>query len=98
MTRFYIEPQNLEKWLHQNNAEYTGDYFVGVLLDNFTVSLKNGYAAIYEHYVNPNQSNYLVEFSRDFESLDRFDEITEKWMDEHTPQEYLNERFYLNTL
>ena len=61
---FYIHPNFLGKWLHQNKAEYTGDYYDGVLLDNFVVQTKNGIAAIYEHYINPNKSDYLVKFER----------------------------------
>lgn len=64
MTRFYIEPKNLEKWLHQNVAEYTGDFVEGVLLDSFVVATKRGFAAIYESYVNPNQSRYYIEFEK----------------------------------
>lgn len=75
VTRFRIEPQNLEKWLHQNKADYLGDYFDGVLLDNFTVMTKKGYAAIYENFVNTNQSDYLVEFA----SFKNSDRIFNKW-------------------
>lgn len=64
MTRFYLNPAALDKWMHQNAADYTGDYYEGVLLDNFLLSCKNGVAAVYEHYLNPNASNYLVEFER----------------------------------
>lgn len=62
MTAFYLNPATLDKWLHQNAAAYTGDYIEGVLLDNFIVSTRRGYAAIYESYINPNMSRYYVEF------------------------------------
>ena len=78
VTTFYLNPCELEKWMYQNKADYTGDYFEGCLLDNFIVSTKNGIAAIYEHYVNSNQSDYLVKFGRDREGrFQVYDEFTE---------------------
>lgn len=62
MTTFTLNPLNMEKWLHQNAAEHTGDYVEGCLLDNFVVSTKRGFAAIYEKYQNPNSSVYYIEF------------------------------------
>lgn len=52
----------LEKWKHQNRAVYTGDFVEGCLLDNYVVACKRGFAAVYEHYVNPNMSDYRIEF------------------------------------
>lgn len=63
MTRFTIAPRHIDMWLHQNAAE-TLDCVEGCLLDSFIVGTKNGYAAIYEHYLNANSSDYLVEFER----------------------------------
>lgn len=63
VTCFRINPgANFEKWAHQNNAEYTGDFLCGCLLDNFVMVTKRGYAAFYEHYVNGGMSDYYVEF------------------------------------
>lgn len=62
--RFTIAPENLEKWMHQNEAEYTGDFVEGCLLDNFVVATKNGFAAVYEHYLNAWMSDYFIEFQR----------------------------------
>ena len=62
MTVFKISPANLEKCMHQNRAKYAGVCVEGTLLDNFVVVTKRGFAAIYERYVNPNMSEYLVEF------------------------------------
>ena len=62
MTRFYIAPKKLEKWMHQNGASYTGTMVEGCLLDNFVLICKRGYAAVYEHYLNCWNSDYLVEF------------------------------------
>lgn len=73
----YIHPNFLATWLHQNKAECTGDYYDGVLLDNFYVQTKNGVAAIYEHYINPNKSDYLVKFERGT-STAVYDEFIEK--------------------
>ena len=64
MTRFYIDAKNLEKWMRQNEAEYTGNFVDGCLLDNFLVWTKNGVAAVYEHYLNAWSSDYYVEFER----------------------------------
>ena len=52
----------LNKWLHQNKADYTGLFVDGCLLDNFVVVTKRGFAAIYEEYLNPNSSGYYIEF------------------------------------
>lgn len=62
MTRFCIDPKNLEKWMHQNGANYTGTMVEGCLLDNFVLACKRGYAAVYEHPLNCWSSDYLVEF------------------------------------
>lgn len=61
---FILNPQKLDMWLHQNQAEYTGDFLPGSLLDEFVVATKNGIAAIYEKYVGPYTSHYRVEFER----------------------------------
>ena len=61
---FYLDPTQFDKWAHQNQIEYTGDFREGVLLDNFVVFTKHGIAAVYENYVNPWRSNYKVEFKR----------------------------------
>ena len=63
MTIFLLN-MNLVKWMHQNNAEYTGEFFDGCLLDNFIVTCKNGVAALYEHYCNEWSSCYEVHFGR----------------------------------
>ena len=62
VTRFRLDPGELEKWLHQNGAEYTGDYIEGCLLDNVIVATRRGYAAIYENYLNEWNSDYYIEF------------------------------------
>jgi hypothetical protein len=62
MTEFDINPKYLEMWLHQNRAEYTGDCVEGVLLDNFVLATKRGFAAVYEKYCNEWTSCYHVVF------------------------------------
>ena len=62
VTRFRLDPAGLEKWLHQNGAEYAGDYVPGCLLDNFVVVTRRGFAAIYENYLNEWSSDYYIEF------------------------------------
>ena len=52
----------LEQWLKQNNAEYTGDFLPGCLLDNFVVVTARGFAAVYESYLNSCSSQYYIEF------------------------------------
>lgn len=63
IVRFYIEPNKLEKWMHQNKACFTGTAIDGCLLDNFVVDTEKGFAVFYESYVNPNQSRYYVEYA-----------------------------------
>ena len=62
MTQFHIRGSDLEKWMHQNKAEYTGNFVEGCLLDNFVVATKRGFAALYEHPLNEWSSDYIVEF------------------------------------
>ena len=62
MKTLIIGSCDLEKWLHQNRAQYTGDFLEGCLLDNFVVMTRRGYAAIYEKYLNANSSCYRVEW------------------------------------
>jgi hypothetical protein len=59
---FLINPINLNRWMQQNKAEYTGDFLDGCLLDNFVVKTKRGYAAVYEKYVNEGMSTYRIEW------------------------------------
>lgn len=67
--KIFLLKMDLEQWLHQNNAEYTGDFFDGCLLDNFIVYCKNGVAALYEHYLNEWSSCYEVHFGRTPEEI-----------------------------
>ena len=48
--------------MHQNAAEYTGAYFEGSLIDNFILTCKRGYCAVYEKFVNPNMSEHIYKF------------------------------------
>ena len=62
MTTFYLEPANLEKWIHQNEGIYTGMFVDGCLLDNFVLGCKRGFAIFYESVVNCWTSRYKVVF------------------------------------
>lgn len=63
VTCFRLDPgPDFEKWIHQNGAEYTGDYIDGCLQDNFVMVTRRGFAAFYENYVNGWTSDYYVEF------------------------------------
>lgn len=65
VTCFYLEPgKEFEKWCTQNGAVYTGVCEEGVLLDNFVMATKRGYAAFYAHYRNEWSSDYYVEFQK----------------------------------
>lgn len=59
---FFIRPKDLEKWIYQNRAEYTGAFVEGCLLDNFVLACKRGFVAVYEHILNCWSSDYLIEF------------------------------------
>lgn len=59
---FRLGQKELDKWMHQNKAEYTGAFVEGRLLDNFVLACKRGFAAVYEHYLNEWCSDYLIEF------------------------------------
>lgn len=63
VTTFQIGIAEMNKWIHQNNAEGTGDFVEGVLADSFILCCKRGTAAVYEHYVNEGSSDYLVCFA-----------------------------------
>lgn len=79
--------RNFDKWCTQNRAIYTGDYVEGVLLDNFIMSTKRGYCAFYESYVNPNMSEYRIEFAP-YKDLKAVDELFSRFI---TFEEKMNE-------
>lgn len=62
ITYFRANDEQLNKWLQQNRAEYTGDFIPGVLLDSFIVGIRRGYAFIYETYLNGWESDYTIYF------------------------------------
>ena len=62
ITEIRFSPCELEKWMHQNKAEYV-ECEEGCLLDNLFVACKRGYAAIYENARNAWTSDYYVEFA-----------------------------------
>lgn len=68
MKKYKLNPRGLEKFVHQNKAELI-DFYEGCLLDNYLYQGKRGIIAIYESYVNPNMSEYLVVFASDEEEI-----------------------------
>jgi hypothetical protein len=91
MTEFDINPKCFDEWFHQNKAAYTGDCVEGVLLDNFVIMTKRGFAAVYEKYCNESTSCYHVVFETGtaqnmFKQWYEFEEAAEKQaaeMEEH---------------
>lgn len=83
ITSFYLDPKDFEQWMKQNNAEYTGNYAAGVLLDNFVVSASRGYAFFYEHYLNAWSSDYLVYFipyKAGYQHEKAYDQLWAEWL------------------
>ena len=63
VTCFRLNPgREFDRWMHQNGADYTGDFVEGVLQDSFVVFTRRGFAAVYENYVNSWSSDYYIEF------------------------------------
>ena len=61
VTRFYLDPCDLNKWMHQNDVIPIA-FVDGCLQDNMLFKTKRGYAAVYEHYVNEWSSDFYIEF------------------------------------
>ena len=78
MTVLKMSVTNFEKWIHQNAAEII-DCAEGCLLDNYLLHTRRGVAAVYEHYVNPNMSDYRVYFAA--YNTPEADDITDKYYD-----------------
>ena len=60
---FYMNADQLEKWIYQNKACYIGRCVEGVLLDSFVLDTEIGFAMFYESYVNEWTSRYYVEYA-----------------------------------
>ena len=63
ITTFNICPHDLEIWLHQNDAQPL-DAIEGVLQDSVLYECRTGIAAVFEHYLNANSSDFQVIFAR----------------------------------
>lgn len=61
-TIFFLNPVDLGKWMYQNKAHYMGNFVEGVLQDSFMLSTSRGYAAVYDHFLNPWVSDLRIEF------------------------------------
>lgn len=77
MTRFYLAPDQFDKWVYQNEGEYA-TCVEGVLQDSVVVAAKRGWAMIYEHYVNKWTSNFYVEFAP-YKNKSEVDELWKNW-------------------
>lgn len=77
MKNYKLNPMNFDKFVHQNKGDLV-DFYEGCLLDNYLFQTQRGMMAIYESYVNPNMSEYLVVFASDKEEINRlWDEFTD---------------------
>lgn len=83
IVKFYITGDQLEKWLHQNKACYTGAFEEGNLLDNFVVDTPKGFAVFRESYVNCWTSRYYVEYAinRNGKWCESFRNVWKNWYD-----------------
>ena len=70
MRKFKLDPAAFDKFIFQNKADLI-ETFEGCLLDNYLYQGKRGMFAIYEKYVNPNMSEYLVVFAKNENEIDR---------------------------
>lgn len=61
-TVFFMEPADINKYIHQNKAEYTGCFVEGCLQDSFVLSCKRGYTFVYEHFLTPWSSDLFCIF------------------------------------
>ena len=61
--KFYMNADQLEKWMYQNKACYTGYFVEGSFLDNFVLDTEIGFVFFYEDYVNCWTSRYYVEYA-----------------------------------
>lgn len=64
MKTYKLNPRNLEKFIYQNAGEIV-DCLDGCLLDDLLLYTRRGLVAIFESYVNSNQSDFTVYFSTD---------------------------------
>ena len=84
ITVFYLDPADLDKWLYQNKAEYTGSYVEGCLQDNFVVSTKRGYAFFYEHILNEWSSDFgvfFIPYKSGEKHMESYDFLWSEWFD-----------------
>lgn len=82
---FRIYRNNLEMWMRQNKAEYTGNCVKGNLLDNFMVSTPYGYAFFKEIALNEWSSCYEITYCFDRKSDGEwkpiYDKVWDMWYD-----------------
>ena len=76
-------PADEESWEYENEAEQTGDFFDGVLLDNYMLKCRDGYCAVFEEYVNEWTSRHVYKLARYDDQAD----IDELWDEFYARQE-----------
>lgn len=59
---FRTNTAGLNKFIQEHNAEYTGDFVDGTLLDNFMLGCDNGYAAVFEIALTCWTSCYEIQY------------------------------------
>lgn len=74
--KYYID--NLDKFIAQNNAEFTGDEVPGVLLDNFVLACEDGYAFVYEHATTTWTNEYVYEWA-DYGDESKVNQLWNEW-------------------
>lgn len=78
---FRIYGNNLEMWMKQNHATYTGDCIEGNLLDNFMLETPYGYAFFKEIALNCWTSCYEVTYALDRKSNGKWKSLYNKVWD-----------------
>lgn len=84
ITQFYLNPYDLDKWMYQNKAGYTGCFVDGCLQDNFVVETKRGYAFFYEHFLNAWSSDfkvYFIPYKAGEKHMPAYDQLWAEWYD-----------------
>lgn len=81
-TGFYMNPCDLDKYMHQNKAQYTEMFVEGCLQDNFVLECKRGYLFCYEHFLNSWFSDlecYFIPYKLAKTNPDAYDNAFSAW-------------------
>lgn len=69
MKKYRFTLNNIDKFLHQNQAEII-ELVEGSLIDNYLIVTKRGYMALIEKYVNCWTSEHILYFSTKEEDIE----------------------------